>query len=61
MKVTDEQMAHAEAALQKKRVAGHSMAARYEAASERPLVSIYNDVELAIPVRLVEGPTGAAP
>ena len=61
MEITDEQMAQAEAALQEKRAAGHATAARYDAASERLIVSIHNGVELAIPVRLVEGLAGAAP
>ena len=61
MEITDEQMAAAEAAMEAKRAAGHATAARYDAASQRLIVSIHNGVELAIPVRLIQELAGADP
>jgi hypothetical protein len=61
MEITDEQMAAAEAAMEAKRAAGHATAARYDAGSERLIVSIHNGVELAIPVRLIQELAGADP
>jgi hypothetical protein len=61
MEITDEQIAKAKAAMEEKRAAGHATAARYDAASERLIVSIHNGVELAIPVRLIEDLSDADP
>lgn len=54
-------MATAEAAIEAKRAAGHTKAARYDAAAKRLIVSILGGVELTIPVRLVEELAGADP
>ena len=61
MEITEEQMVTAEATMEAKRAAGHAMAARYDAAAERLIVTIHNGVELAIPVHLVEELAGADP
>lgn len=61
MEITEEQMATAEAAMEAKRAAGHATAARYDAPSGRLVVSLHNGVELAVPVRLVEGLADADP
>ena len=61
MEITDEQIARAEAAMEAKREAGHAIAARYDASSGRLVVSLHNGVELAVPVRLVEGLADADP
>ena len=61
MEITDEQMAAAEAAMEARRAAGHATGARYDAASQRLIVSIHNGVELAIPVRLIQELAGADP
>ena len=61
MEPTEQQMAAAEAAMEAKRAAGHATAARYDAPSDRLVVSLRNGVELAVPVRLVEGLTDADP
>ncbi len=60
-RITDEQMAHAEAAMEDKRAAGHATAARYDESSERLIVSIHNGVELAIPTHLIEELSAADP
>ena len=54
MEITDEEMQRAEAAMEAKRAQGHATAARYDASSERLIVSIHNGIEMAIPVRLIE-------
>lgn len=61
MAITDEQMARAGAAMEAKRAQGHAVAARYDAPSERLVVSLHNGVELGVPVRLVEGLADADP
>ena len=61
MEITEEQVTAAEVAMETKRAAGHATAARYDAGSERLIVSIHNGVELAIPVRLVEELAGQDP
>ena len=61
MEITDEQMAAASAAMEAKRAQGHAVAARYDASSERLVVSLHNGVELAVPTRLVEGLADADP
>ena len=61
MEITDEQMARAEAAMEAKRAQGHAVVARYDAPSGRLVVSLHNGVELAVPVRLVEGLSGVDP
>ena len=61
MEIADAQMAAAEAAMEAKRAQGHATAARYDAPSGRLVVSLHNGVELAVPVRLVEGLSGADP
>ena len=61
MEITDEQMAAAEASMEAKRAAGHATAARFDAPSGRLVVSLHNGVELAVPVRLVEGLADADP
>jgi Protein of unknown function (DUF2442) len=61
MGITDEQIAQAGAAMEEKRAAGHATAARYDAPTERLVVSLHNGIDLAIPVRLVEGLAGADP
>lgn len=61
MEITEKQMATAEAAMKAKRAAGHATAARYDAPSGRLVVSLHNGVELAVPVRLVEGLADADP
>ena len=59
--ISNAEMARAEAALEEERAVGHAVAARYDALSERLVVSIHNGVELAIPVRLIEGLANADP
>ena len=61
MEITDEEMTRAEAAMEARRAQGHASAARYDATSERLIVSLHNGVELAIPTRLVEELAGADP
>lgn len=61
MEITDEQMARAEASMEAKRAHGHAVAARYDAPSGRLVVSLHSGVELAVPVRLVEGLADADP
>lgn len=61
MEPTSEQMEAASAAMEAKRAAGHATAARYDAPSGRLVVSLHNGVEMAVPVRLVEGLSDADP
>ena len=61
MEITDEDVTRAEAAMEAKRAQGHATAARYDAASGRLIVSLHNDIELAIPVRLIEELADADP
>ena len=43
------------------RAKGHAVAARFDRTTERLIVSLHNGVELAVPVRLIEGLAGANP
>lgn len=61
MEVTEEELTRAEAAMEARRRRGHATAARYDASSGRLVVSLHNGVELAVPVRLVEGLADADP
>lgn len=61
MEITDEQIAEAEAAMEAELAAGYATAARYDHKSKRLIVSIHNGIELAIPVRMIQGLSAADP
>lgn len=61
MEITDEQMACAEAAAQVVRAGGYATAVRYDAATARLVVHLHTGIELAVPVRLMQGLRDADP
>jgi hypothetical protein len=62
MAITDEDIAHAEAAMPAKMESGpRAMSARYDRRRARLVVSLDNGLELAFPPRLAEGLDKAAP
>lgn len=60
MAVTEREFEQAEARMQAHREAGHAVAARYDRHTSRVVVSLNTGVQLAVPVRLVEGLAGAS-
>jgi Protein of unknown function (DUF2442) len=60
MAVTEREFEQAEARMQALREAGHAVAARYDRHASRIVVSLNTGVQLAVPVRLVEGLAGAS-
>lgn len=50
----------AEARTQAERVAGYAVSARYDPRNARLVVETNTGVEIAVPVRLVEGPAGGS-
>lgn len=61
MAISEQEFEQAQTRTAKIRQAGHVMAARYDRKHGRVVVRLHNDVELAVPVGLVEGLAGAAP
>ncbi|KXF78363.1 hypothetical protein ATN84_00730 [Paramesorhizobium deserti] len=61
MAVTEQEFAEAEARMQAHREAGHAVSARYDRRASRVVVSLNTGVQLAVPVRLVEGLADASP
>jgi hypothetical protein len=59
MEVSDEDFAAANARAEKARRGGYAVAARYDARRGRVVVDLSNGVQLAVPVRLLEGLAGA--
>jgi hypothetical protein len=59
MAVTEREFEQAEARMRALREAGHAVAARYDRRASRIVVSLNTGVQLAVPVRLVEGLAGA--
>jgi hypothetical protein len=60
MAVTEKEFKQAEARMQAHREAGHAVAARYDRRASRIVVSLNTGVQLAVPVRLVEGLANAS-
>lgn len=60
MAVTEREFEQAEARMQAHREAGHAVAARFDRHASRVVVSLNTGVQLAVPVRLVEGLAGAS-
>ncbi len=60
MVVTERQFKQAEARVQALRAAGHAVAARFDRRTARVVVSLSTGVQLAVPVRLIEGLAGAS-
>ncbi|MEZ5837293.1 MAG: hypothetical protein R3D03_16440 [Geminicoccaceae bacterium] len=56
--MTDQQFERAKAEGEVLRRQGHAVAARYDPKADRLVVGLHNGVELAVPVRLVEGLAG---
>ena len=61
MAITEQQFEEAQARAAATRQAGHAVAARYDRKHGRVVVSLHNGVELAVPVKLVEGLADASP
>lgn len=61
MAISEQEFEQAQARAAEARQAGHAVAARYDRKHGRVVVRLHNDVELAVPVGLVEGLAGAAP
>ena len=61
MAVTDVDLALAEAAGAALQSKSRAAKARYDRKAARLVVTLYNDIELAVPVRLIEGLAGAEP
>lgn len=61
MVMTEQEFSRAEAEGVAVRQLRHAVAARYDRKSERLVISLHNDVELAVPVRLIEGLSGVDP
>jgi hypothetical protein len=60
MAITERGSERAEARMQALREVGHAVAARYDRHASRIVVSLNTGVQLAVPVRLVEGLAGAS-
>jgi hypothetical protein len=60
MAVTEREFEQAGARMRALREAGHAVAARYDRRASRIVVSLNTGVQLAVPVRLVEGLAGAS-
>lgn len=58
MAITEQQFERAKAEGEALRQQGYAVAARYDRKADRLVVSLHNGVELAVPVRLVEGLAG---
>ncbi len=61
MAISEQEFEQAQARAAEARQAGHAVAARYDRKHGRVVVRLHNDVELAVPVGLVEGLAGATP
>ncbi len=61
MAISEQEFEQAQARAAEARQVGHAIAARYDRKHGRVVVRLHNDVELAVPVGLVEGLAGAAP
>ncbi|WBU55056.1 DUF2442 domain-containing protein [Paracoccus sp. SCSIO 75233] len=61
MAISEQEFEQAQARAAEARQAGHAVAARYDRKHGRVVVRLHNDVELAVPVGLVEGLAGAMP
>ena len=61
MAISEQQYERAKADGEALRQQGHAVAARYDRRAERLVVSLHNGVELAVPVRLIEGLADATP
>ena len=61
MAISEQEFEQAQARAAETRQAGHAVAARYDRKHGRVVVKLHNDVELAVPVGLVEGLADATP
>jgi hypothetical protein len=61
MAISEQDFERAQARAEERRQAGHAIAARYDRRRECVVIGLRNGVEIAAPVRLIEGLAGAAP
>ena len=61
MAISEQDFERAQARAEESRQAGHAVAARYDRRRECVVIELRSGVEIAAPVRLIEGLAGAAP